>query len=127
MHPWLSRLRHDLLKRALWPARDLRELIEAGGVPSARDRQALREGLFALRDAEGAACDARLLWALLLKEAPRELDARALEAFGAGVDSAMNVVAHAVPLAGRPASNRVLLDAADAVLALERLFESLHT
>src|SRR5919204_157210 len=25
MHPWLSRLRHDLVKRAVWAARDLRE------------------------------------------------------------------------------------------------------
>ncbi len=47
MHPWLLALRHDLVKRAVWPARDLRD---TGG----RDRAALRRGLTQLTDAEGA-------------------------------------------------------------------------
>jgi hypothetical protein len=125
MDPWLTRLRHDLLKRAVWPARDLREMLEAGRSPSAQDRRALRAGLFALQDGEGAPCDARLLWALLLASAPGGLDAAALEAFGAGVDSAMNVVGHAVPATGDAPSTRVLEAAIESVLALERLFESL--
>jgi len=125
LHPWLARLRHDLVKRAVWPARDLLELLESGKSPSAAELRALRAGLFELQDDEGAACDARGLWARLLRSAPKTLDCDALESFGAGVDSAMNVVGHAVPDAAATPSRGVVKDTADAVLALERLFEAL--
>src|SRR5882672_2966294 len=55
MHPWLAALRHDLVKRALWPARDLRD---SGG----RDLSALRRGLLELTDADGAPIGALELW-----------------------------------------------------------------
>ncbi len=136
MDPWLQRVRHDLLKRALWPARDLAELLEAGRTPTQEELRALRGGLFELRDEQGGACEARGLWARLLQSAPAGMDADALEAFGAGIDSAMNVVAHAAPAAksdGQPLagpargapSTRVIRDAVEAVLALEPLFRAL--
>ncbi len=136
MDAWLNKVRHDLLKRALWPARDLAELLEAKQKISRDDLRALRAGLFELRDDEGNACEARGLWARFLKIAPAEMDKRALEAFGAGIDSAMNVVAHAVPeerSGGKPLadaakgapSTRVIEDAIEAVLALEKLFAQL--
>jgi len=129
MHPWLARLRHDLVKRALWPARDLRELLERSERPGAAELTALRDGLFALQDDEGVACDARLLWARLRESAPAEISPAALDSFGAGVDSAMNAVAHAVSLqadAPRAPPSRGLGDALDSVLALERLFHALE-
>jgi hypothetical protein len=63
MHPWLRSLRHDLVKRAVWPARDLRD---TGG----RDLAALRRGLFDLTDAEGAPISAEALWSRLRAGAP---------------------------------------------------------
>jgi|GEM_PF-1419258 len=122
MTPWLARVRHDMLKPALWPARDLRELLNAKKVPAAADVKALHAGLFALRDDDGTACDARLLWAKCLQSKPAHLDAGTLDSFGAGLDSAMNVVGHA---AAGPASPRVLEEAIEAVLALEGLFNTL--
>ncbi len=63
MHPWLRALRHDLVKRAVWPARDLRD---AG----LRDVAALRRGLTELTDAEGAPITAVALFAQMRAEAP---------------------------------------------------------
>jgi hypothetical protein len=122
MTPWFARVRHDLLKPALWPARDLRALLDAKKVPAQADVKALHAGLFVLRDEDGTACDARLLWARFLQSRPAHLDAGALDSFGAGLDSAMNVVGHA---AAGPASTRVLEEAIEAVLALEALFNTL--
>ena len=48
MHPWLARLRHDLLKHALWCARDLGECADAGGPLKPADLQAPRRSLLAL-------------------------------------------------------------------------------
>ena|SRR5256885_11567116 len=67
MHPWASRLRHDIVKRAVWAARDLRSL---GRTPSESDVAALRRGLYELRDEEGAAVTARSLWERMRLEAP---------------------------------------------------------
>ena len=67
MHPWLKTLRHDLVKRAVWPARDLRE---TGG----RDVAALRRGLFDLTDDEGRPVDALALWKQLRAQAPAGVD-----------------------------------------------------
>ena len=63
MHPWLRALRHDLVKRAVWPARDLRDSGE-------QDVQALRRGLMQLCDAEGAPITAEALFERMRRSAP---------------------------------------------------------
>jgi hypothetical protein len=103
MHPWLSALRHDLLKRALWPARDLRD-------QGARDAAALRRGLTQLSDAEGAPITAEALFAQMRRDAPAGADcdgfAHALHAAVAALDAPWPA-----PL--------------DAVLALQDAFDAL--
>src|SRR5262245_53834303 len=74
---WLSRLRHDLLKPLLWPARDRREM---GGNP------APRELVPAVIDGEGRPIAAAALWAALRADAPPGL---ALEAFDAALGRAL--------------------------------------
>ncbi len=68
---WLARVRHDLVKRLVWPARDRRD---AGGEPA--------PGELAPRlvDEEGQPTDAGALWRTLASEAPSELDLSAFEA-----------------------------------------------
>lgn len=68
---WLARLRHDLVKRLVWPARDRRD---AGGAPA--------PGELAPRliDDEGRPATAATLWAALAAEAPRGLDVSAFAA-----------------------------------------------
>jgi hypothetical protein len=68
VHPWARRLRHDIVKRAVWAARDLRSLE---GAPAPADVAALRRGLYDLRDDEGASVTARSLWERMRAEAPR--------------------------------------------------------
>ena len=63
MHPWLQALRHDLVKRAVWPARDLRDSGQ-------QDVAALRRALMNLFDAEGAPVTALALWERMRAEAP---------------------------------------------------------
>ena len=63
MHPWLRALRHDLVKRAVWPARDLRDSGE-------QDVSALRRGLMHLADAEGAPISAQALFARMRPASP---------------------------------------------------------
>jgi hypothetical protein len=63
VHPWLRAVRHDLVKRAVWAARDLRDSGE-------QDVEALRRGLFELVDAEGAPIPAVDLFARLRARAP---------------------------------------------------------
>ena len=98
---WLGRVRHDLCKRLLWPARDRRDL---GG--------ALRPGelVVALTDDEGRATTAGGLWQALRGAAPAGADAAALDDFGAAVAQAARA-AERDDLAG--------------VLALEAAFEAL--
>ena len=89
MHPWARRLRHDIVKRAVWAARDLGPLE---GTPSEGDVAALKRGLYDLRDEEGAAVTARSLWERMRSDAPRntpELEqfSRALEEAYAAVDA----------------------------------------
>ena len=81
MDPWLSRLRHDLVKRAVWAARDRREATRE---PSAADALELRAGLFELRDGEGRIVSARELWEELRRQAP-PVPPAALDSFGAAV------------------------------------------
>jgi hypothetical protein len=95
---WLARVRHDLVKRLLWPARDRRD---AGGAP------APRELVPTLIDEEGRATTAAALWSALRAEAPAGL---ALEPFERALEDAV-AAAEAGEVAG--------------VLALERAFDAL--
>ena len=61
---WLARVRHDLVKRLVWPARDR---LDLGGSP------ARGELVAALIDAEGRATTAAELWTALRAEAPAGL------------------------------------------------------
>ena len=115
MHPWLSRLRHDLVKRAVWAARDLRESARE---PNATDVAELRRGLFELRDGEGRPVTARELWRRLCTEAPAIAPA-ALDSFAAALTAAERDVAK---LAAHPDAWR---DAVEAVLRIEPAFVSL--
>jgi len=80
---WLSRIRHDLVKRMVWPARDRRDM---GGAPAAGE---LAPDLI---DDEGRPITALALWAALATDAPAGADvgafetavARAAEAAAAG-------------------------------------------
>jgi hypothetical protein len=73
---WLARVRHDLVKRLVWPARDRRDV---GGAP--------RPGELApdLIDEEGRPISAEALWTALAIEAPAGAD---LSAFTAAVSRA---------------------------------------
>ena len=74
---WLSRVRHDLVKRLVWPARDRRD---AGGAP-VRGELAPR-----LIDNEGQAATPQDVWADLAADAPPGAD---LEAFAAALARAV--------------------------------------
>ena len=104
MHPWLTALRHDLVKRALWPARDLRD---GGG----RDVDALRRGLFELVDAEGAPVAAEALFAQMRASAP--CPAAACDAFAMALRGAVSALDRPWPAP------------LQAVLALEDAFDAL--
>jgi hypothetical protein len=78
---WLARLRHDLVKHLLWPARDRREM---GGAP------APGELVPRLIDGEGRPVTAAALWAELRAAAPAGLE---LAAFDAGLARALSAAA----------------------------------
>jgi hypothetical protein len=102
---WLSRLRHDLVKHLLWPARDRAEM---GGAPGSG------ELVPRLIDGEGRPIEAAALWSALRADAPPGL---ALEAFDAALGRTL-AAARAGDVAG------VLAFEAD-VEALARLVRSL--
>ena len=104
MHPWLKAVRHDLVKRAVWPARDLRD---TGG----QDVAALRRGLSELVDAEGAPITAVSLWERLRDEAP---PGAPCEAFGAALGAAVAALDRPWPA---PLQAVLALEDAFAVLA----------
>jgi len=58
---WLARVRHDLVKRLVWPARDRRDM---GGAPAAG------ELVPDLIDEEGQPITAAALWTALAADAP---------------------------------------------------------
>jgi len=95
---WLARVRHDLVKRLVWPARDRRD---AGGAP------APGELIARLVDDEGRPTTAAALWAVLAGEAPAALE---LASFAAALARAT-----AAASAGD----------IDGVLALESAFDDL--
>src|SRR5712675_3592658 len=111
MHPWAARLRHDIVKRAVWAARDLRSLE---GTPSAADVAALRNGLYDLRDEEGAVIDARSLWERMRLKAPCK--APEVEQFSAAIEEAQTAV-DALPMD--------FAAAISALLRIEDRFEAL--
>lgn len=114
MDAWLARLRHDLVKYAVWRARDL---DEAGAAPSPGDLGALRRSLFELRDHEGQSASATGLFCRMREEidAPPGL----LDAFAKTLKEAESAVR---ALDRRPESWR---DAVDATLRIESAFETL--
>jgi hypothetical protein len=98
---WLARVRHDLVKRMLWPARDRRDL---GG--EVRDGELVAN----LIDDEGHPITAVALWQGLDQDAPGGITATARTAF-----------AEAVARADAGAQENQL----EPVLALEAAFEAL--
>jgi hypothetical protein len=99
---WLGRVRHDLVKRIVWAARDRREI---GGAVVAGELRAQ------LIDEDGKDASAAEIWATLRREAPDAAPDQALAAFG-------EALAGAVAAAER--------DDVDGVLALEGAFERLR-
>jgi hypothetical protein len=79
---WLARVRHDLLKRVLWPARDRRD---RGGAPRPGELVA------ALIDDDGRPITAAALWATLAAEAPAP--AAALAGFATALATALAAAA----------------------------------
>ena len=76
---WLARLRHDLVKRFAWPARDRRDLggaVEPG------------ELVPRLIDEEGNATSTEILWRALVAEAPPSLARIALDDFAEALRAA---------------------------------------
>ena len=86
---WLRRLRHDLVKRALWPARDL---VDGGARPTAADAVALRAGLAELVAPDGSPTTARALWRRFRADAPPEVPPPALDAFEQALEAAVQAV-----------------------------------
>lgn len=99
---WLARLRHDLVKRLIWPARDRRDL---GGAP------APGELCVHLVDDEGALTTPHALWSALVADGPRNA------ANGVAIRRFEEALTRAVS-AGAAGD-------VDGVLALEAAFEAL--
>jgi hypothetical protein len=74
-HEWLRRLRHDLVKRILWPARDRRDM---GGPVLPGELVAV------LADDEGATATAESIWGEMREAAPEPAHP-ALQAFEAAL------------------------------------------
>jgi hypothetical protein len=67
---WIARVRHDLVKRLAWPARDRRDM---GGAPAPGELEPR------LVDDEGRPASVEALWGALRAEAPPGLDLGAFE------------------------------------------------
>lgn len=98
---WLARVRHDLVKRMVWPARDRRDL---GGPVHAGELVAK------LIDDEGQPTQAAALWRALLADAP------------AGIS---DDIAHPFSTALADAEAGARADRMEPVLALEAAFDQL--
>jgi hypothetical protein len=105
MHPWLAAVRHDLVKRAVWPARDQLAL-------GRRDSAALRDGLLRLADDEGRDTTALQLFAHLRRTAHPGSET-ACAAFESALARAVETLAQPWPAP------------LHAVLALEPAFDAL--
>jgi hypothetical protein len=98
----LARVRHDLVKRLVWPARDRRDL---GGAPAPGELVAT------VVDEEGAATTPHALWSAFAAEGPRgETSRDAITRFEAALTRAVSAAA-----AGD----------VDGLLALESAFDAL--
>jgi|WetSurMetagenome_2_1015567.scaffolds.fasta_scaffold1419808_1 hypothetical protein len=97
---WLGRVRHDLVKRLLWPARDRRDMGSK-----------VRPGELVARlvDDEGNPATAQVIWAKLREDAP-SAEHPALHAFQAALETAVAAAAR---------------DDVEAVLTLEPAFDRL--
>jgi hypothetical protein len=98
---WLARVRHDLVKRMVWPARDRRDL---GGPVNTGELVAK------LVDDEGQPTAAAELWQALLADAPKGVSGESAGAFALALQTAE---------AGARA------DRLEPVLALEMAFDEL--
>jgi hypothetical protein len=87
---WLARVRHDLIKRALWAARDLEQ---SGGKPGPQDWPLLRRALHDLCDDEGKVCDAQALWAQFVAQAPPSSDRQRLLRVTKAIANAQTIAA----------------------------------
>lgn len=121
MNPWLARLRHDLLKPALWCVRDLRDSgrLDDAAPLDAADRRALRRSLLELYDGEGRRVTATVLWREL--RADSDAAAAALDAFETAVATAEAAAVADLAAGDRDAGSRPSLLLA-AVLRLESAF-----
>lgn len=81
-------MHHDLVKRALWAARDLRQ---AGAKPGSQDWPLLRRALYDLCDEDGRPCDAQTLWAHFLSQVPPTFDRQRLLRVTAAVQKAQTI------------------------------------
>ncbi len=128
MKSWLARVRHDLLKHALWCARDLRE---GDGALSPKSIAALRASLLSLPDEAGEPISLTGLWQRLREDLPGESGEGdgALDAFGAACATA-EAAGIALDVAFRACAPSAM-DAAtcaaslDTVLDLDRAFTEL--
>jgi hypothetical protein len=113
MGPWLTRLRHDLLKHPLWWARDLRDL---GQQPRAADLRAFRRSMLEMNDDEGNCVTALALWQKLRVES--DAPAVALDDFERAIAAAESAVFQLDP----DSRDEEFAAAVTAVLNLETAF-----
>jgi hypothetical protein len=78
MKAWLGRLRHDLVKPLVWPARDL---LDLGRPLQPTDLAELERSLTRLIDQAGTPVTLTALWHQLRAAAPATLPAAALDRF----------------------------------------------
>jgi len=79
VNAWLGRVRHDLVKRLVWPARDRRDL---GGDPEPGELSPR------LIDEEGRPASPDAVWKTLAADAPPEATADVLQTFASALDQA---------------------------------------
>ena len=113
MKAWLGRVRHDLVKPLVWPARDL---VDLGRPLQPGDLAELQRALTRLIDQAGQPVTMTALWRQLRAEAPATLAAAALDRF----EQALQRV--------EPACRSDVRAAIGALLALEQaLIELAHS
>ena len=125
MDPWLQQLRHDLIKRMTWPARDLAALLAEGAAVTPRDVRALRTGLLELRGADGRPTDAAMLWTVLRAEAPARLPPALLDGLQLRIGQAMTLLAAGGGDAELARDAQGLRRIMDSVLSIAACFDAL--
>lgn len=127
MDPWLQRLRHDLVKRASWPARDLAALLSDGAAPTARDVRALRAGLLDLRGPAGEPVEAQALVADLAAAAPARFRGRILDELRERVGLATRLLLAATDDGALARDEQRLREIMDSILSIAEAFDRLAT